>query len=117
MCIEENNYTKNPKLVELAPISDDKIATCKSDINQKEESPKEMHRDYQDDDNKDSYREKPWIVYLKTLRIPIICPIHRKLFLMISDNFKSPEPQNSKQKKNNFSSISSMKRMMNRNPN
>ena len=117
MWIEENNYTKNPKLIELAPLKEDIIASWKSEVNQKEEWQNEGHREYQDEDNRDSYREKPWIVYLRTLRIPIICPIHRKLFLMISDNFKNPESQSAKPKKSNFSSISSMKRMMNRNPN
>ena len=117
MWIEENKYVKNSKLIELVPLRDDKIVTWKSDINQNIQIQKNLSKEEQDEDNKDSYREKPWIVYLKTLRIPIICPIHRKLFLMISENFKTPEPQTSKSKKNNFSSISSMKRMMNRNPN
>jgi hypothetical protein len=61
-------------------------------------------------------KEKPWVVYLRTLRIPIICPIHRKLFLLISEEFKNPEPKDVK-KKTNFSSITSIKRVANRNPN
>jgi hypothetical protein len=40
-----------------------------------------------------SFQEKPWLVYLKTLRIPIICPIHRKLFLLTSSSFKAPSPR------------------------
>ena len=100
--------------------------------------------------NDQSYREKPWIVYLRTLRIPIICPIHRKLFIMIQDaikekvNKKTNEEQlaaNRKydsilfdknnienstlqgkdafdvKRKTGFNSITSMKKMMNRNPN
>ena len=34
------------------------------------------------------FKEKPWIVYLRTLRIPIVCQIHRKLFVMISEDSK-----------------------------
>ena len=96
--------------------------------------------------NDQSYREKPWIVYLGTLRIPIICPIHRKLFVMIQDAIKEKanekQPAKSREynsilfdknnnenstlqskdasdakRKTGFNSITSIKKMMNRNPN
>jgi hypothetical protein len=64
----------------------------------------------------DTTKEKPWVVYLRTLRIPIICPLHRKLFLLISQLSQNPEPRDLK-KRTNFGSLTSMKRITNRNPN
>ena len=79
-----------------------------------QDSNNEMKQENNVESEKNPSQEKPWIVYLRTLRIPIIWPIHRKLFLMISDNFRVPdvpEVPNRRQKNN------SIKRTMNRNPN
>lgn len=105
----ENLHVQNSSRSKNAPVESTEEST--NQIAKESEKPSESNQENQDDS-----REKPWVVYLRTLRIPIICPIHRKLFLMISDNFRSPEISE-KKKKNNVSAITSMKRVTNRNPN
>ena len=141
-----NKIPKKQDLIELVPIRDDRIVTCKTKIEQFEN----QNATKKPAPSDQSYREKPWIVYLRTLRIPIICPIHRKLFIMMQDalkekaknkpNEEQPAPnrgynsilfnknniENSTlqgkdaldpKRKTGFNSITSMKKMMNRNPN
>jgi len=80
--INWDKYAKKNDLVELVPLSDDRIVTCKTKIEKSENQQLSKHKE-PEQISEDSYKEKPWIVYLRTLRIPIICPIHRKLFIMI----------------------------------
>lgn len=87
---EDKLVVRKSDLIELVPIRDDRIVTCKTKIEQTEQPDRQKDKSPTNDQ---SYREKPWIVYLRTLRIPIICPIHRKLFIMIQEGLKRPKPK------------------------
>lgn len=61
--------------------------------------------------------DKPWISYLRNLRIPMMCQLHRKITYAISENaLKATPPQQSKAKRDKSPSAIK-KRQMNRNPN
>lgn len=94
----------------------DHISPQYSDTLDRSNTTRNRHSDEaKDEETKNMFKEKPWIVYLRTLRIPIVCQIHRKLFVMISEETKNQEAQDSKNKLNN-ASMSSIKKI-NRNPN
>ncbi len=59
--------------------------------------------------------DKPWISYLRNLRIPMMCQLHRKITVAISESsLKATPPQSKKRDK---SPVSMKKRNLNRNPN
>lgn len=75
------------------------------------ESKVENTREEQPDDDID----KPWISYLRNLRIPMMCQLHRKITFAISEQaLKATPPQSKKRDK---SPIAIKKRNLNRNPN
>jgi hypothetical protein len=74
---------------------------------------KEDKKDSKDKGNEDDI-DKPWISYLRNLRIPMMCQLHRKITLAISDNSLKATTSNKKRDK---SPVSLKKRNLNRNPN
>lgn len=75
---------------------------------------KEEKKDNKDKGNEDDI-DKPWISYLRNLRIPMMCQLHRKITLAISDNSLKATPTHNK--KRDKSPVSLKKRNLNRNPN
>lgn len=59
--------------------------------------------------------DKPWIAYLRNLRIPMMCQLHRKITFTISENaLKATPPQS---KKRDRSPVGAKRRNLNKNPN
>ena len=69
----------------------------------------------ENDVKKEEEIDKPWISYLRNLRIPMMWQLHRKVSVSISENsLKATPPQ---AKKRDKSPIWMKKRNINRNPN
>jgi hypothetical protein len=66
--------------------------------------------------DKEDEIDKPWISYLRNLRIPMMCQLHRKITYTISDNALKASPPQSKAKRDK-SPATIKRRQMNRNPN
>lgn len=60
--------------------------------------------------------DKPWISYLRNLRIPMMCQLHRKITYSISESSLKSTPPQSKMKRDK-SPVGLKKRNLNRNPN
>lgn len=67
------------------------------------------------DEKLDDDIDKPWIAYLRNLRIPMMCQLHRKITFTISENaLKATPPQS---KKRDRSPAAAKRRNLNKNPN
>ena len=60
--------------------------------------------------------EKPWVAYLKSLRIPVMCPLHRKILLTIT-NFISKNKITGKDRRERINSRVVARKTVNKNPN
>ena len=63
----------------------------------------------------DEEEEKPWVAYLKSLKTPMMCPLHRKVLLLLTTYIEVTQTQ--KTKKEKFSAKVYTRKVVNKNPN
>jgi hypothetical protein len=67
--------------------------------------------------NSDDDEEKPWVAYLKSLKTPMVCPLHRKVQIMVSSIEEVIKPVEKGRKKEHASSRVVSRKTVNKNPN
>lgn len=95
----QNTYKDNDVL-----SNDSKLRKSISNLDKKEDKlviekrqPKEDKKESRDRAVEEDI-DKPWISYLRNLRIPMMCQLHRKITLAISENSLKATPSQEKKK-------------------
>ncbi|CAI2367062.1 unnamed protein product [Moneuplotes crassus] len=118
--------TKENSFIEINRIGEKRFTPNKVDNKPKSEctTPRSLKRIENSDNKKNSSPaeaameadedEKPWIAYLKSLKVPILCPCHRRIQWMVTSYQDTQKPMTKKEK----SQSKVLKRkIVNKNPN